>query len=178
MQSPSGPDEDPSNGFDGGGWAVGCWNEVMEQVAREATAEPYDLLLGRKTYDTFAQSFSNAPIDNPVAAKLNNATKYVVTSTLDNLDWNNSKPVSGNVPVEIERLKNLDGPLLQVHGSWQLIQMLLAHDLIDEFRIWTFPVVVGFGKRLFADGAVPNNLQLLKSDTCPTGAVMTIYGRK
>jgi len=175
MQSPTGPDEDPSNGFEGGGWAVDCWDEVMEQVAQEAMAEPYDLLLGRKTYETFAKSFSGAPIDSPVAKKLNNATKYVVTSTLDNLDWKNSIPVSGDIATEITRLKNLEGPHLQVHGSWQLIQLLLKHDLIDEFRLWTFPVLAGSGKRLFASGTVPVGLKLVKFDACPSGAFMNFY---
>ena len=144
---------------------------------REAMFEPYDLLLGRKTYELFAPSWSNAPSDNPVAAKLNSATKYVVTSTLNDLVWNNSIPITGDIASEITRLKKQDGVLLQVHGSWQLIQTLLAHDLIDEFRLWTFPVIVGSGKRLFEKGTAPQNLRMIKSDTCPTGATMNIYSR-
>ena len=175
MQAPSVPEEDLSGGFKQGGWARPCWDEVMEQVGREAMAEPYDLLLGRATYELFAASFAGAVIDNPVADKLNKAKKYVVTSTLKELSWRNSERITGDVAAEISRLKEQDGPLLQVHGSWQLIQALLADGLIDEFRLWTFPVVVGAGKRLFADGMVPANLELIKFERCPCGAFMNFW---
>ncbi len=175
MQSPSSPEEDPSGGFTNGGWAVNCWEEVMEQVMREAMADPYDLLLGRKTYELFAPSWTNAPSDNPVAQKLNSATKYVATSTLTELEWNNSKPITGDISVEVARLKEQVGPLLQVHGSWQLIQTLHSNRLIDEYRLWTFPVIVGSGKRLFVEGSAQTHLKLIKTDTCPTGATMNFY---
>ncbi len=177
MQSPTSPEEDTSNGFTHGGWAVECWDEVMKQVLDEAMSEPYDLLLGRKTYEMFAPSWSKAPASNPVAIKLNSATKYVVTSTLKTLEWNNSIAITGDIATKIAQLKKQDGVLLQVHGSWQLIQTLLAHDLIDEYRIWTFPVIIGSGKRLFEGRAAPKYLKLVKSDTCPTGAAMNIYRR-
>ncbi|MBT3329999.1 MAG: dihydrofolate reductase [Rhodospirillaceae bacterium] len=177
MQSPTSPEEDPSDGFTDGGWATTCWDEVMEQVMREAMSEPYDLLLGRKTYELFAPNWLNAADDNPVAMKLNNATKYVVTSTLSELEWNNSIAITGDIATEITRLKKQEGDLLQVHGSWQLIQTLLAHDLIDEYRLWTFPIIIGSGKRLFGNGRAPKNLKLIESDICPTGAVMSIYSR-
>lgn len=175
MQAPSVPEEDLSGNFTQGGWANECWSEVMEQVGREAMAEPYDLLLGKTTYEIFASSFSNAGSDNPIAEKLNNARKYVVTSSLKELQWKNSQKISGDIPAEISRLKEQDGPLLQVHGSWQLIQTLLTNELIDEFRLWTFPVVVGSGKRLFADGAVPTSLKLTKFERCPCGAFMNFW---
>lgn len=175
MQAPSVPEEDFSGGFTKGGWANECWGEVMEQVGREAMAEPYELLLGRTTYESFASSFSNTDNNNPTAEKLNNAKKYVVTSNSSQLQWQNSEQITGDIAVEISRLKEQDGPLLQVHGSWQLIQTLLAHSLIDEYRLWTFPVVVGAGKRLFADGAIPTNLKLTKFETCPSGAFMNFY---
>ncbi len=175
MQAPSVPEEDFSGSFTQGGWANECWGEVMEQVGREAMAEPYDLLLGRTTYEIFASSFANSASDNPIAEKLNNAKKYVVTSTLKQLHWQNSEQVTGDIAAEISRLKEQDGPLLQVHGSWQLIQALLSNELIDEFRLWTFPVVVGAGKRLFAEGAVPSNLKLTKFKSCPCGAFMNFY---
>ena len=175
MQAPGVPEEDFSGGFKQGGWAKTCWDEVMEQVGREAMAEPYDLLLGRTTYEIFASSFANADNDNPAAKKLNNATKYVVTSDPEELQWKNSTQISGDIATEIARLKKQDGPLLQVHGSWQLIQTLLAHRLIDEFRLWTFPVVVGAGKRLFAEGTVPTTLKLTKFEACPSGAFMSFY---
>ncbi len=175
MQAPGVPEEDFSGGFTQGGWANDCWDEVMTQVGREAMAEPYDLLLGRTTYELFASSFANSNNDNPVADKLNSARKYVVTSTLDNLKWQNSEKITGDITEKLFRLKKQDGPLLQVHGSWQLIQLLLSNGLIDEFRLWTFPVVVGKGKRLFADGAVPAKYQLCKFETCPSGAFMHFY---
>jgi dihydrofolate reductase len=175
MQSPKSPEEDPSGGFTHGGWAVDCWDDVMKQVLQEAMSEPYDLLLGRKTYELFAPNWSKAPADNPVAIKLNSATKYVVTSTLGTLEWANSIAITGDIATEVAHLKKQDGVLLQVHGSWQLIQTLLANDLIDEFRIWTFPVIIGSGKRLFEIGSVPKKLKLVKSDKCPTGATMNIY---
>lgn len=177
MQAPSAPEEDTSGGFTRGGWARPCWDEVMVQVMREAMAEPYDLLLGRTTYDTFASSFPHASNDDPVSNKLNNANKFVVTSATDDLSWRNTIQITGDVPAEISKLKAQDGPLLQVHGSWQLIQTLLANELVDEIRLWTFPVVVGSGKRLFGDGILPSTLKLLKTETCPSGAVMTIYRR-
>lgn len=171
MQAPKQPKEDPSGGFRHGGWADPHWDGVMQQVEKEAMAVPYDLLLGRKTYELFAPHFSGAGDKNP----MNNATKYVTTSTLTRLDWNNSVILAGDVVQEVSRLKNQDGPLLQVHGSWQLIQTLLSNDLIDEFRLWTFPVVVGAGKRLFAEGTRPKNLTLVKANTTATGATMGIY---
>ena len=174
MQAPGSPEEDPSGGFLNGGWAVNYWDEVMAQVMEEAMAAPYDLLLGRKTYEIFAAHFPNAG-DDPVSNKLNNAIKYVVTSTLSKLSWKNSERITGDIATAVSRLKKQDGPLLQVHGSWQLIQTLLSHGLIDEFRLWTFPVVVGGGKRLFDQGSVPTTLKLIKTDTCSSGAVMQIY---
>jgi len=175
MQAPSTPEEDCSGGFTQGGWANKCWDEVMEQVGREAMFEPYDLLLGRSTYESFAASFSDSPSDNPAAEKLNNSKKYVVTSTLKHLQWQNSEKLSGDIAAEVSRIKEQDGPLLQVHGSWELIQLLLANKLIDEFRLWTFPVVVGSGKRLFAEGTVPANLKLVKFESCPSGAFLNFW---
>jgi len=178
MQSPGRPEEDPSGGFVHGGWAQSCWDEVMEQVAQEAMAQPFDLLLGRITYDMFAASFLDADETNPVASKLNNATKYVVTSDSSNLPWKNSHGISGDIPAQIARLKKQEGPLLQVHGSWQLAQALLSNDLVDELRLWTFPVVVGSGKRLFDHPTTTTDWGLLKSDTTTNGATMSIYSRK
>ena len=179
MQAPSAPEEDFSGGFTQGGWANECWDEVMEQVSREAMTDAYDLLLGRNTYNIFASSFSNTAPGNPLVDKLNQATKYVVTSGDDDLAWQNSRKInSDSIIKEIVSLKQEDGPLLQVHGSWQLIQLLLANDLIDEFRLWTFPVTVGSGKRLFADGTMPAKFHLTKFATCPSGAFMHFYNRK
>ncbi len=177
MQSPTSPEEDPSNGFIHGGWAANYWDEVMEQVMGVAMADPYDLLLGRKTYEMFAASWPNAGDDHPVANKLNNATKFVATSTLSKLEWKNSMRITGDIAAEVSRLKDQDGPLLQVHGSWQLIQILLSHELIDEFRLWIFPVVVGSGKRLFGQDTVPTGFTLVKTKTTSNGVMMCIYRR-
>ncbi len=169
MQAVRSPEEDTSGGFMRGGWAAKYWDEVMAQVKEEAMAEPYDLLLGRKTYELFASS--------PNADRMRNATKFVATSTLSELKWENSVRITGDVAAEVARLKSQEGPLLQVHGSWQLIQTLLAHELIDEFRLWIFPVVVGSGKRLFGQNAVPTGLTLVKTRATSTGVVMCIYRR-
>lgn len=144
MQAPAQPDEDLSGDFKHGGWAMPYWEEVMAQVGEHAMTEPYDLLLGRKTYELFAGHFTSAEGDE--AHLLNKARKYVATNTLGRLDWYNSVAVTGDIAAAVARLKSETGPLLQVHGSWQLIQTLLAHDLVDEFRLWTFPVTVGAGK--------------------------------
>ena len=172
MQSPGLPDEDPSGGFEHGGWARPCWDDVMQQVEREAMAAPYDLLLGRKTYEIFASHFPKIDDSNPI----NDATKYVATSTIQSsLEWKNSVPITGDIAAEVSRLKEKDGPLLQVHGSSQLIQTLLSHGLIDEYRIWTFPIVVGPGKRLFGEGTARAGLTLTKTEVCSSGAMMSIY---
>ena len=175
MQAPKFPEEDLSGGFSQGGWANACWDEVMEQVGREAMSESYDLLLGRTTYNRFASVHTDSGADNPVAQKLTQAKKYVVTSSSEPLLWHNSVKVSGNIAAGISKLKQQNGPLLQVHGSWQLIQLLLEHQLIDEFRLWTFPVVVGNGKRLFSNGAIPSSYKLTKFEPCSSGAFMHFY---
>ncbi|MDF1847881.1 MAG: dihydrofolate reductase family protein [Parvibaculaceae bacterium] len=177
MQGPTSPEEDPSGGFTGGGWAQACWDGVMAQVGREAMAEPYDMLFGRKTYETFAGHWPDADPEDPAAARMNGATKYVASSTLTDPTWQNTIVLKGDVVAEIANLKQQDGLLLQVHGSGHLIQTLLRHDLIDEFRLWTFPVVVGSGKRLFSEGTVPASLTLAKSEATGNGAVMSIYRR-
>ncbi len=177
MQAPGQPEEDFSGDFKHGGWATPYWGEVMEQVNEEAMDKPYDLLLGRKTYEIFAPYFSKADDDCSEARVLNNATKYVATNTLKDLDWNNSIPIAGNVAAEVAQLKAQEGPLLQVHGSWQLVQTLLSNDLIDEFRLWTFPVVVGSGKRLFGQNTTRHGLSLANSRTTSNGVVMGIYRR-
>lgn len=177
MQAPAQPEEDFSGDFQHGGWAMPYWEEVMAQVKEEAMAEPYDLLLGRKTYEIFAPHFSNAGEDNGEAALLNKATKYVATNTLTDLGWNNSIAITGDIATGVARLKTQEGPLLQVHGSWRLIQTLLANDLVDEMRLWTFPVVVGSGKRLFGHDPARRDLMLTRSRTTSNDVVMGIYRR-
>ncbi len=177
MQGPGLPEEDTTGGFKHGGWAAAYWDEVMAQVKDEAMAAPYDLLLGRKTYEIFAPHFSKNGNDSAEAGMLNKATKYVATNTLTALTWQNSIPISGDIAAALVQLKEQSGPLLQVHGSWRLIQTLLANDLIDEFRLWTFPVVLGSGKRLFGRNFDRSRLKLKKSGTTSNGVVMSIYRR-
>lgn len=170
MQAPKMPEEDRSGGFDGGGWADPYWDEVMNLVGKEAMAEPYDVLFGRNTYDAFA---AYATDDHP----MHNFKKIVATSKPETLGWNNSTPITGDIAAGVARLKEQDGPLLQVHGSCELVQTLLSHNLVDELRLWTFPVVLGAGKRLFGSGAVPVNFKLVKTDNTSNGVVMGIYRR-
>lgn len=178
MQAPKLPEEDTSNGFESGGWAERYWDEVMVQVQKEAMAEPYDLLLGRKTYELFASVHASNLNQELNESPMNEAVKYVVTNSKKKLDWKNSSPITGNIQEKIAELKAQDGLLLQVHGSWELIQTLLKNDLIDEFRIWTFPVIVGNGKRLFNGNCVPKNLTLVKTEPTSNGVVMSIYRRE
>ena len=154
MQSPSAPEEDRSDGFAQGGWAAPYWEGVMGHVMQKAMAQPYDILFGRKTYDIFARHWPSAPASE-VSTVLNDARKYVATSKADLLAWQNTHILEGEAIDAVRRLKAEEGPLLQVHGSATLIQSLLAADLIDEFRLWTFPVTVGAGKRLFGGGTKP-----------------------
>lgn len=179
VQSPASPEEDTSNGFTGGGWGAPYWEQVMPQVYAEAMSEPYDLLLGRKTYDQFASHWPGQPDSDPVAARLHQARKYVVSvSSKEPLTWENSIRINGNTVEDIRRLKREDGPLIQVHGSWRLIQTLHRHRLIDEYRLWTFPVVVGGGKHLFERSVNPAQFELTQSAVTPNGVSMTVYRRR
>jgi dihydrofolate reductase len=173
MQAPGGPEEDPTGGFEYGGWSVPFWDDRMGHDMSEFMGKPFDLILGRKTYEIFAAHWPHS--DEPGAAELNRATKYVASRTLDRLDWENSTLLEGDVSEAVARLKAEDGPELQVHGSSDLIQTLLRSGLIDEFRVWIFPVVLGSGKRLFGDGAPPQALKLVDSQVSGTGVMMATY---
>ena len=177
MQAPGGPEEDPTGGFTQGGWSVNYWDDSMVATMGEAWSQPFDVLLGRKTYEIFAAHWPYAGDDDPTAVKLNSARKYVASRTLTSLTWQNSTLLEGDVAASVAAIKAQDGPDLMVQGSADLIQTLLRHDLVDEFRIWTFPVVVGPGKRLFGDGAVPAGLALVDSKVSTTGVVMATYRR-
>jgi dihydrofolate reductase len=174
MQAPGGPEEDPSGGFAHGGWSANYWDDQMFEVMSEVLSAPFDIVLGRKTYEIFAAHWPYVT-DDPGAKSLNDATKYVASRTLRSLDWSNSILIEGDVPEGIAALKQQEGPELQVHGSANLIQTLLRHNLIDEYRLWTFPLVVGPGKRLFSDGTVPAGLKLVDSKVFTTGVVMGTY---
>lgn len=175
MQAPGGPEEDPSGGFEHGGWSVGYWDDEIAGWMADTMTPPFDLLLGRRTYEIFAAYWPSSTEDG--AQLLNDATKYVASRTLDRLDWQNSVLLEGDAAKAVAELKAGDGPVIQVHGSGNLIQTLLAHDLVDEFRVLVFPVVLGSGKRLFADGAVPAGLDLTASKMSPSGVVMLRYER-
>ena len=173
MQAPGGPEEDPTGGFEHGGWSVNYWDEAMQERMGEAMAGGFDLLLGRKTYEIFAAHWPHT--DEPGADTLNNAAKHVASRTLDSVDWQNSTLIEGDLAAAVTALKEQDGPEIQVHGSWDLIQSLLEHRLVDEFRLWTFPLVVGPGKRLFGDATLPAGLELVDSAISSTGVVMATY---
>ena len=174
MQAPGGPEEDPTGGFEHGGWSAGYWDESMGEWMGEFMGKPFDLLLGRKTYEIFAAHWPHQR-DEPGAEQLNSATKYVASRTLDSVEWENSQLLEGDAAEAVARLKEQDGPETQVHGSSDLIQTLLEHGLVDELRVWIFPVVLGTGKRLFGDGAVPAGLELVDSRTASTGVVFLTY---
>jgi dihydrofolate reductase len=173
MQSPGGPDEDPTGGFTLGGWGVTYFDdEMMERVAESA---PYELLLGRGTYEIFAAHW---PYDEgPIADQLNGTRKHVASTTLEGVEWNNSTLIEGDVREYVKRLKAEDGPEIQVHGSPGLIQTLLEHDLIDEYRLWIFPLALGTGKRFFGAGTAPVALKLVDSRTTKTGVTINFYER-
>lgn len=173
MQAPGGPEEDPSDGFGHGGWSVGYWDEQMERAMGESMSEPFDLVLGRKTYEIFAAHWPH--IDDPDAEPLNRATKHVASTTRKELEWENSKLIEGEVPEGVRALKEEDGAELQVHGSANLIQTLLEHGLIDEFRLKIYPLVLGRGKRLFDGGTVPAGLELASSQVLSTGVIVATY---
>ena len=177
MQAPGGPQEDPSGGFTHGGWSAGYWDDFLGNVMTEQMAGPFDLLLGRKTYELFAAYWPKAGAKEPGGERLNSARKFVVSTTLKKLDWANSTLVTGDVVQEIRKLKEQNGPELQVHGSGKLIQTLLKNDLIDEFRLKIFPITLGPGKRLFAEGTVPYGFELFDSKTSPKGVIVATYSR-
>jgi dihydrofolate reductase len=173
MQAPGGPDEDPTGGFAHGGWAVNYFDDEM--MGRMAGSGPYELLLGRGTYEIFAAHW---PYDEgPIADHLNSTRKHVASTTLERVEWSNSTLIEGDVAGYVAARKREDGPEIQVHGSAGLIQTLLAHDLVDELRVWIFPVVLGTGKRLFGDGAIPVALELVDSRVSKTGVTINVYRR-
>jgi dihydrofolate reductase len=173
MQAPGGPEEDPTGGFTLGGWSANYWDDQMGEIMGESMSRPFDLVLGRKTYEIFAAHWPF--VEEPFAKPLNDATKYVASRTLRSLDWSNSVLIEGDVGEGIAALKQQEGPELQVHGSSNLIQTLLRHNLIDEYRLWFFPLVVGPGKRLFSDGTIPAGLKLVDGKISSTGVMIATY---
>ncbi len=174
MQAPGGPTEDTSGNFQFGGWTVPYFDEYLGQVMTEQMGQPFDLLLGRKTFEIFASYWPYHPEEG---AGINNATKYVASHTLTQHDWSKTVFLNGNVPDEIRKLKLQDGPDLQVHGSSNLIQTLLQHDLVDEIWLKIFPVSLGTGKRLFGQGTIPAAFELVDSKTSPMGVMVANFKR-
>jgi dihydrofolate reductase len=187
MQAPGGPEEDPTGGFAHGGWVAPLWDDALGAAMDETFAQPFDLLLGRRTYDIFAAHWPHIQVDPAasdfngliadIARTFNRATKYVATHEPGTLSWQNSQGLGGDVVAALRELKKSDGPVLLTQGSTVLIQTLLASDLIDELRLQIFPVVLGKGKRLFGDGAIPAAFRLTKSVASPNGALITRYER-
>ena len=177
MQAPGGPPEDPTGGFAFGGWIVPYWDEPMGRFMGELFSSPFALLLGRNTYEIFAAHWPFVEAGHPIGESFNAAVKYVATSSAEPLTWANSVALRGDVAAEVARLKREDGPTLLTQGSSVLLQTLLAHDLIDEFRLLVFPLVLGPGKRLFGGGTRPGALKLVSNTVSTTGVVMGVYGR-
>jgi dihydrofolate reductase len=175
MQAPGGPEEDTSGGFQYGGWTVPYWDDFSDTIMGEQMGMPFDLLLGRKTYDIFASYWPKQKGD--IADPFNKTTKYVVSASSPKLTWKHSVLVDGDVAAKLKELKQQDGPMLQVHGSGNLIQTLLKNDLVDELWLKIFPVTLGKGKRLFAEGAMPAAFELIESKTSPLGVIFANYKR-
>jgi len=175
MQAPGGPEEDPTGGFALGGWMFGFADESMDLSAAGFDGKDREILLGRRTYEIFEAYWPYQPEDHPIAQTLNAAKKHVVSRTRTTLHWNNSSLLEGDVVSAISALKAEPGPDLQVIGSGNLIQTLQAASLIDVYHVWTFPVVLGRGKRLFSETAKPAALRLVHSQVSNSGAVMSTY---
>ncbi|MDW7774680.1 MAG: dihydrofolate reductase family protein [Desulfobulbaceae bacterium] len=174
MQAPGGPEEDTSGGFKYGGWVVPHFDEFSGKVMAEQMGHPFDLLLGRKTYEIFASYWPQHETDWP---GVNKATKYVVSTQNLKFEWKNSVLLQGNIAEEIKKLKGQDGPDLQVYGSGNLAQTLFEHDLVDELWLKIFPVTLGIGKRLFAEGTIPAAFKLIDSKVSPSGVIFANYKR-
>ena len=176
MQAPGGPEEDPSGGFKYGGWVFPYADDYGNQVLNKQLGHPFDLLLGRKTYDIWKQYW---PLhkDGFIGAAFDKATKYVASNTLTDAAWEKTVIVKGNVVNEIRKLRESDGPELQVHGSGNLIQTLLKNDLVDELWLKIFPITLGEGKRLFVDGVIPVAFTLENSSHSPNGVIFASLKR-
>jgi dihydrofolate reductase len=178
MQGPGGPNEDRSEGFDRGGWLVPHFDEDMGGFMGEVFDKADAFLLGRRTYDIFAASWPKVTDpDDPIASRLNTLPKYVASRTVDSANWHNTTIIKGDVAAEVTRLKEQLGRELQVHGSGTLARTLIANDLIDEFRLIIFPVIVGAGRRLFADAGVATGVRLVDSRITGSGTAIHVYQR-
>ena len=175
MQAPGGPDEDPHHDFPFGGWTFAFWDDAIDLSAAGFDGKGRELVLGRRTYEIFEAYWPYQPADNPVAQTLNADRKHVASRTLSELKWNNSTLLRGDVAGAVAALKSQPGLDLQIIGSGKLIQTLQVASLIDEYHVWTYPVVLGRGKRLFEPGAKAGALRLVASRTSSSGVVMSTY---
>ena len=171
MQGPGGPTEDTRGNFTYGGWTVPYFDDFLGKTMLEQMSRPFDLVLGRKTFEIFASYWPHQ--ESPI----NEATKYVATNTLTKHEWSKSVFLNGDVVEKIKKLKQQDGPELQVHGSGNLIQTLLERDLVDEFWLKIFPVTLGMGKRLFDKGTIPASYTLVESKSSPSGVIIATFQR-
>jgi dihydrofolate reductase len=186
LQAPGGPDEDPS-GFAHGGWAAPYWDDVVDHASEEGFGRPFDLLLGRRTYDIFAGYWPSVDVDPgsatfaaaqaDVAHAFNRAVKYVASRSRSEFAWQNSRWLGPDAAAAVRALKQGDGPELVTQGSGDFAQTLLAADLVDELRLLTFPILLGTGKRLFGEGTRPAAFRLARSVTSPSGVVVATYER-
>lgn len=175
MQAPGGPEEDATGGFTLGGWMSAYGVDSADISAAGFDGKDRELVLGRRTYEIFEMFWPHQPDDHPIAKTFNATRKYVASRTLTMLRWNNSTLLHGDVVSAIIALKAQPGPDLQIIGSGNLVQTLQAASLIDEYNVWTFPVVLGRGKRLFSETARPSALRLVRSQVSTTGVVMSAY---
>lgn len=174
MQAPGAPQEDPRGGFELGGWIVPYWDETLGNQLTQAVSGRFDLLLGRRTYEMLAAYWPYAG-DNPISSAFNRAIKYVATRGTPAFDWVNTQVLPGDAVEAVRRLKSETGPDIQIYGSRSFLQSLIAADLIDEYVIRTYPLVLGSGKRLFEDGAPPRALRLVATESSSTGVITSRY---
>jgi dihydrofolate reductase len=175
LQSPGMPDEDPRGGFRHGGWQVPYFDDELMRLVGGWFKAADGFLLGRRTYEIFASYWPKVTGDELIANPLNSKPKYLVSTTLTNADWEPTTILSGDIPQQVAELKRQPGNELQVHGSGRLAQTLMAHDLIDEYRLWIYPVVLGAGQRLFPDRGPAAALTLVDTHTTSTGGVLHVY---
>ena len=176
MQGPGGAEEDTSNGFDQGGWMVPFIDQDFGEIVDPWFGRADEFLLGRTTYEMMFPYWSQVIVTDPDEAgvtgqQLNNRPKHIVSQTLRSPEWANSSVIDGDVVAAVQALKNRSGGELQVHGSAKMVQTLNQHNLVDEYRLLVFPVVLGVGKRLFGDGTVPTAFKTVENRTTSTGAV-------